>query len=74
MERETLWRKIVDLQYGSMRGGWGSNTVQGTYGTSLWKSIRKGSLVWRYSADDKISRAISHCEPSRSLNPGLDDL
>ena len=41
-EREALWRKIVELKYGSMRGGWCSTIVQGTYGTSLWKTIRKG--------------------------------
>ena len=41
-EKEALWRKIVDLKYGSMRGGWCSNPAQGPYGTSLWKTIRKG--------------------------------
>jgi hypothetical protein len=41
-EREALWRKIVDLKYGSMRGGWCSNVFQGPYGTSLWKTIWKG--------------------------------
>jgi exonuclease III len=41
-EKEALWRKIVELKYGGLWGGWCSNSVHGTYGKSLWKHIRKG--------------------------------
>ena len=41
MERETLWRRVVDVKYGSMRGGWCTNVVRGSYGVSLWKNIHK---------------------------------
>jgi hypothetical protein len=27
MERDALWRKVVDIKYGSMRGGWCSKEV-----------------------------------------------
>lgn len=42
MERDALWRTVVDAKYGSMWGGWCSNSVQGPYEFFLWKSIRKG--------------------------------
>uniref|UniRef100_A0A2N9HRV7 Kinesin motor domain-containing protein n=1 Tax=Fagus sylvatica TaxID=28930 RepID=A0A2N9HRV7_FAGSY len=41
-EKEALWRKIVELKYGGMWGDWCSKSVQGPYGKSVWKSIRKG--------------------------------
>lgn len=34
--------KVVEVKYGSMWGGWCSNPIQGPYGMSLWKTIRKG--------------------------------
>ena len=44
MERDFLWRRVVDAKYGSMLGWgcWCSNGVQGTYGICLRKNIRKG--------------------------------
>jgi hypothetical protein len=42
MERDALWRKVVDVKYGSMRGGWCSKEVGGSYGFGVWKSIRRG--------------------------------
>jgi hypothetical protein len=32
MERDALWRKVVDIKYCSMRGGWCSKEVGGPYG------------------------------------------
>jgi hypothetical protein len=32
IERDALWRKVVDIKYGSMRGGWSSKEVGGPYG------------------------------------------
>ena len=40
-ERDFLWRKVIATKYGSSGGGWCSNMVSGSYGVSLWKSIRK---------------------------------
>jgi len=42
MERDALWRKVVDVKYGSMRGGWCSKEVGGSFGFGVWKSIRRG--------------------------------
>lgn len=32
MERDALWRKVVDIKYGSTRGGWCSKEVGGSFG------------------------------------------
>jgi hypothetical protein len=42
MERDAFWRKVVDVKYGSLRGGWCSKEVGGSYGYGVWKSIRRG--------------------------------
>uniref|UniRef100_A0A2N9I2D6 Reverse transcriptase domain-containing protein n=1 Tax=Fagus sylvatica TaxID=28930 RepID=A0A2N9I2D6_FAGSY len=41
LERDALWRRVVEAKYGSLRGGWCSKEVRGSYGLSLWKTIRK---------------------------------
>uniref|UniRef100_A0A2N9IE81 Reverse transcriptase zinc-binding domain-containing protein n=1 Tax=Fagus sylvatica TaxID=28930 RepID=A0A2N9IE81_FAGSY len=47
-EKEALWRKIVEIKYGGLWGGWCSNYVAGPHGKGLWKHIRKG---WPQFAD-----------------------
>jgi len=42
LERDALWRKVVDSKYGSMGGGWCSKEVGGSFGFGVWKSIRRG--------------------------------
>ena len=42
MERDALWRKVIEEKYGDGRGGWCTKPVTGTYGVSVWKSIRSG--------------------------------
>jgi hypothetical protein len=42
MERDALWRKVVEVKYGSMVGGWCTNQVMRSYGVGVWKHIRKG--------------------------------
>ena len=37
--RDTLWRKVVKVKYGSMEGGWASNLPTGSYDAGLWKFI-----------------------------------
>lgn len=41
-EQEALWRRVVEVKYGSLWGGYCSRIVRGPYGVSLWKYIRKG--------------------------------
>jgi hypothetical protein len=42
LERDALWRKVVDFKYGSMRGGCCSKEVGSSFGFGVWKSIRRG--------------------------------
>ena len=44
MDRDTLWRKVIEAKYGNEGGGWFTKPVLGTYGVSVWKSIRSGWL------------------------------
>jgi hypothetical protein len=41
-ERDALWRSVIEVKYGSVRGGWSSLSVTGCYGVSVWKFIRRG--------------------------------
>ena len=43
-ERDALLRKVIEAKYGDGGGGWCTKTVSGTYGVSVWKSIRSGWL------------------------------
>ena len=42
METSQLWRRIIEIKYGNIWGGWCTNEVTATYGVSLWRSIRQG--------------------------------
>jgi hypothetical protein len=33
---------VINVEYGSVRGGWCSLPVAGSYGVSVWKYIRRG--------------------------------
>jgi len=44
-ERDALWRKVVNIKYGSMRGGWCSKEVVGSFGVGVWKSIRGDEML-----------------------------
>jgi hypothetical protein len=41
-EREALWRLVIEVKYGSLRGGWCSAEVVGSYGVRVWKYIGRG--------------------------------
>jgi hypothetical protein len=41
-ERDALWRSVIEVKYGSVRGGWCSLPVTGPYSVSVWKFIRRG--------------------------------
>jgi hypothetical protein len=41
-EREALWRLVIDAKFESLKGGWCSKKVSGSYGVGAWKHIRRG--------------------------------
>jgi hypothetical protein len=45
VDRDVLWRKVVAIKYGSMRGGWCTKKVGGSFGVGVWKCIRRGCDV-----------------------------
>jgi hypothetical protein len=42
LEREALWRRVVDGKYSSLESGWSTAVPHGPHGVSLWKNIRGG--------------------------------
>ena len=42
MEREALWRLVVETKYDSMRGGFCFKKVVGPFGVGMWKYFRRG--------------------------------
>ena len=41
-KENTFWRYLIFVKYGSSPGGWTTREVNGSYGSGLWKHIRKG--------------------------------
>jgi len=41
-EREVLWRLVIDAKFESLKGGWCSKEVSGSFGVGAWKHIRRG--------------------------------
>ena len=44
MQRDALWRKVIEAKYEDKGGGWCTKLVSRTNGVSVWKSIRSGWL------------------------------
>ncbi|KAJ9677624.1 hypothetical protein PVL29_022550 [Vitis rotundifolia] len=42
IERESFWRRVIVGKFGEVEGGWTTREVRESYGTGLWKDIRKG--------------------------------
>ena len=42
--RDAILRKVIKAKYGDEGGDWCTKLVLGTYGVSVWKSIRSGWL------------------------------
>ena len=45
IEREALWKQVINQKYGEDDGGWRSREVSERFGVGLWKAIRK---EWNY--------------------------
>ena len=41
MEREALWRLVVDIKYDGLREGWCAKEVGGSFGVGVWKYTRR---------------------------------
>jgi hypothetical protein len=41
-ERDALWRLVIDAKFESLKGGWCSKEVSGSFGVGVWKHIRRG--------------------------------
>ena len=42
MDREALWKQVVEVKYESIWGGWCTKEDQEAYGVGAWKGIRRG--------------------------------
>ena len=42
IEKDALWRQVIEMKYGSVWGGWCTRSVNGPYGVGLWKNISQG--------------------------------
>jgi hypothetical protein len=56
MERETLWRLVVETKFDNMRGDWCSKEIVGPFGVGVWTHIKWGWGVFlsfrRYEVGD----------------------
>ena len=39
IEKDALWRQVLEMKYGCVWGGWCTRSVNGHYGVGLWKNI-----------------------------------
>jgi hypothetical protein len=51
MDREALWRLVVETKYDNTRGGWCSKEVIETFGVGVWKHIRRGGISFPNLSD-----------------------
>ena len=42
LEKDALWRQVIEVKYGCRWGGWCSSSVSSPYGVGLWKNISWG--------------------------------
>jgi hypothetical protein len=52
LERDALWRKVVAIKYGSMRGGWCSKEVEGSFGVGVRRGWDAFAVHVRYEVGD----------------------
>jgi len=73
MERETLWRLVVETKFDNMRGDWCSKEIVGPFGVGVWKHIKWGwgvflsfmryevlvqFVVWRLAPEGNFSGIV----------------
>ena len=46
MDRDALWRLVIETKYDSIRGGWCSMEIIGTFEVGVWKYIRRGGICF----------------------------
>ena len=44
METDALWRRVIEVKYENVWGGWCTKKLSSAYGVSLWRFIRSGWL------------------------------
>jgi hypothetical protein len=49
MEREALWRLVINTKYDNLRGGWCYKKVTGPFGVRVWKFIKRGLETFHFS-------------------------
>jgi hypothetical protein len=72
MDRDNLWRLMIETKYDSIEGSWCSKEAMGTFRVGIWKQIRSGwdmfSKFVRFEVGDDGSKfSFSHdvwCEDS----------
>ena len=42
IEKDALWRQVIEMKYGCGWGGWCTRSMNGPYGVGLWKNISQG--------------------------------
>ena len=44
LETNALWRRVIEVKYRNVWGGWCMKKLTNSYGISLWRFIRSGWL------------------------------
>ena len=44
LETNALWRRVIEVKYRNVWGGWCMKKVTNSYGISCWRFIRSGCL------------------------------
>ena len=42
IEKDALWRQMIEVKYGCVWGDWCTRSLNGPYGVGLWKNISRG--------------------------------
>ena len=42
IETDALWRRVIEVKYGNIWGGWCTKKVTSPYGVNLWRYIKNG--------------------------------
>ena len=62
LERDALWRHVIEVKYECIWGGWCTGPVSGPYGIGLWKNISRG---WPFFKKKKKKNLFDISDGSR---------